>query len=332
MRHVAILAGAVVATMAWPASAGKGPAYAEIPVSQLGARPTVKPKSIGARESIPGIKAKLVETNNVLSLETTTGKAATKASELGGCIGPMGNSDTEGIYDAESYNRPAAGVFPIRAEKLVDAADGTTKLEITDAWFDARTRGMRVIARSTLALNLHATIPGGMRILVGRDEHGGKKLVQFVVAEAKDTPAYLLGDRRQRLTRVATDTSTQLLGMCSHHRVAVPTGGPGESVSFALKVILPPLANGEKSNVATELRPMTEWEKKAGAKDVRTREVRIALGVSQTSRDKDPVLSISTEWAGDESAERVYTEREATFRARGVFGPDSSPDLEDPVF
>jgi hypothetical protein len=312
-----------------PASAGKGLAYGEIPVSQLRAQPTGKPKGIGARESIAGIKSKFTEGTNVLSLETTTGKAAMKVGELGGCIGPMGKSETEGTYDAESYNRPAAGVFPIRAEKLVDAADGTTKLEITDAWFDARTRGMRLIGKSTLALKLHATLPGGMRILVGRDEHDGKKLVQFVVAEAKDTPAYLLAARRERLTRVTTDTTTQPLGMCSHHRVTIATGGAGESASFDLKVILPPLASGERSSVATELRAMSDWEKKVGAKDVRTREVRIALGVSQTSRDKDPVLSISTEWAGAENVERVYTEREATFHARGLFGPDSISELAD---
>ena len=57
--------------------------------------------------------------------------------------------------------------------------------------------------------------------------------------------------------------------------------------------------------------------------------VRIAFGVSQTSRDKDPVLSVSTEWTGDEIVERVYTEREATFRARGVFGLESMSELDD---
>ena len=96
-----------------------------------------------------------------------------------------------------------------------------------------------------------------------------------------------------------------------------------------LKVILPALANGEKSNAVSDLRPLSDWEKKAGAKDVRMRDVRIAFGVSQTSRDKDPVLSVSTEWTGDEIVERVYTEREATFRARGVFGLESMSELDD---
>lgn len=316
-----------------PASAGKGPAYSELPVSQVAAKPaaSAKPRSIGARETIPGLKAKPAAKNNLIAFDTTTGKPATKVSEVGGCVGVMGTSDTDGMADAESYSRPNAGVFGIRAEKLVEGPDGT-KLEITDAWFDARTRGMRQINKSTLALKPHSTLPGGTRILVGRDEHGGKKLVQFVVAEAKDTPAYLLAERRTRITRVSNDTTQQALNMCSHHRVAIPAGGAGESVVFDLKIILPELASGEKSEAVSELRPLNDWEKKAGARDVRVREVRISFGVSQTSKDKDPVLSVATEWAGGETIERVFTEREATFRVRSSFSLESMADVDDPSF
>ncbi|MFO0737675.1 MAG: hypothetical protein U0270_17415 [Labilithrix sp.] len=342
MKRGALATGLLAVLLAAPAfGGGKGPTYAELPVSQLGARPaaSAKPKGIATRETIPGIKAKHLKppgddvTYAVLSFDTP--KPATKSSEVGGCISTASRKGTEwdGPSDAESYSyRDKAGVVPVRAEKLVDGADGTSKLEITDAWFDTRSRGLRVIGRSTLALKSYATIPGGTRILVGRDEHAGKKLVQFVVAESKDKPAYLLAEERALSTRVGSEVTQHALGMCSHHRIAVDAGGTGESVTFELKAILPPLASGEKSNVVSDLRPLTEWERKAGAKDMRTRDVRIQLGVSQTSRDKDPVISVAMEWSGDETIERLFTDREATFQAQqtsrfreGLDDDDESP-------
>ena len=113
MRRFALLGALGVGLLGVaPAAAGKGPTYGELPVSQLAARPaaSAKPKSIPARETIPGIKAKTFEKRNLLSFDTSTGKPATKTSELGGCIGPMGNSDTEGTYDAESYSQPTAEI------------------------------------------------------------------------------------------------------------------------------------------------------------------------------------------------------------------------------
>lgn len=323
--------GSLVGTL--PASAGKAPTYDELPASTTQAPPAAasKPKGIGARESIPGLKTRAVRSATALAFETTTGKPAVKVSELGGCIGvdPGASSDGDGPLDAESRHPAQRGVLAVRAEKLVDGTDGSSRLELTDAWFDTRTRGVRAVGRSTLALRLLSTLPGGTRILAGRDEHGGKAYVQFVVAEPKDTPAYLLAETRGAMTRIGSQARSQLLGRCSHHRIAIATEGPGESVGFDLKLLLPPLGPGERSVAVDLLPPMTSWDHEKARVDVRRRTVHVQLGASRTSRDRVPVLSVSAEWSSDETVERIFTGAEATLDAHMVFEPDGEAALED---
>jgi hypothetical protein len=46
------------------------------------------------------------------------------------------------------------------------------------------------------------------------------------------------------------------------------------------------------------------------AQNVRTRLVQAHFSVSQTSRDKDPVIAVSTSWAGPETNSRVVLDNE----------------------
>lgn len=332
-KQALVLAG--LALVAAPAAAGKGPTFGELSPSPMAARPVAaaKPKAIGAKESIAGMKAKTVERAVVVTMESTTGKAPVKASEIGGCIAQgFGAPEWDGPLNAESHNAPTAGVIPIHAERLVEDASGV-KLESTEAWLDTRTKGLRLAGKSALALKPVSTIPGGTRIFVGRDEHNGKRFAQFVVAEAKDTPAYMLSQNKTPVARVgatADATRMQQLGVCSHHRIGLAAGSAGEDASFELRVMLPDLGPGETSNASTEVRlpAISEWEKKAGAKDARMRDVRVHFGVSQTSKDKDPILSVTTEWAGEETIERIYTQKEASFDRRSIFSiEDGRNDL-----
>lgn len=335
MRGAALLGALALVVVALPASAGKAPAFGELTVSQLAARPLAasKPKAIGAKESIPGMKAKTVDKAVIVAMESTTGKSPLKAAEIGGCIsqGFGTTPEWDAPLNAESHSAVSAGIVPIHVERLVEDASGA-KLETTEGWLDTHTKGLRLASKATLALKPVSTVPGGTRIFVGRDEHNGKRFAQFVVAEAKDTPAYLLSQNKSPIARIGATpdaTRTQQLGVCSHHRVGLAVGSAGEDASFELRVMLPDLGPGETSNASTENRlpAITEWEKKAGAKDARMRDVRVHFGVSQTSKDKDPILSVTTEWGGEEVIERVYTQKEATFDRRGVFGLEDQRDL-----
>jgi hypothetical protein len=172
-----------------------------------------------------------------------------------------------------------AGVTAVHVERLIER-DGTTSLESTDVWVDPSSRGVRLLAQATLPLRQVGGAPGGMKIFVGRDERAdGKRYVQFVVTRGG-------GSRVEQMLVATRSDGMTIVGACGHHRVALPANTTGENASMDLSVVLPSLPRGEGAS--------------GGKAGIRTRPMRVHMSVSQTSADKEPIVAISTVWAGPE--------------------------------
>jgi hypothetical protein len=131
--------------------------------------------------------------------------------------------------------------------------------------------------------------------------------VQFVISRPKDTPFTHVTSTMA----IRSDGSTVMAGACSHHRVSLLATRAGETAVIALTTALPPLAPGEHSS-AQPLPPVAPGTK---TRDVRVRPLHVGISISQTSRDKEPIVAISTSWAGPETNQRVFS----------AFAPSTAP-------
>jgi hypothetical protein len=223
-------------------------------------------------------------------------------------------------------------VLAIHSERLVEGKGGAS-LEWSDAWVDPLTRGAKPIARGSLPLKLIRTSDFGVKVYAARDERlDGRRFVQFVVSrplkETESAPLDSLSAARQ-------DGST-MHSRCSYIRVGLPVDKEmNDSVSVAAAVILPSLGDDGKAAPAPKAQALSEapavarkpGRRKAqrqidpvpepppppppmgvplpGGREIRIRELSVELGVSQTSRDKEPLVSASLGWAGRERPGRL---------------------------
>jgi hypothetical protein len=194
----------------------------------------------------------------------------------------------------------AAGgeVHAVRAERFVSGQDGHASLEIADAWFDVRTRGVRVIDRATLPLARLFTGPNGLEVYAARDGDA----VQLVL-HAPDHPsddaavADALRSRLRNLSFTLPDRNGASSD-CGHARITLraPAGG-GQMATLQSQAFLPVLAG------AAGEAPEGETEEARGARLVaamRQRPFRLSVSTTATSADKTPVLSVALGWSGRE--------------------------------
>jgi hypothetical protein len=211
----------------------------------------------------------------------------------------------------------------VHLERLSVSADGTTaSLEATDAWIDTTTRGARLVAKSTLPLKQIGTLAGGRKIFAGRDERAdGRRGVQFVITRGQDTLAAQLG----RMFARRLDGDVVQDSGCAHFRMGIPLTKDGESALVSTSVMLPSL-DGKEAPTLAQLQGVPQRRARANRvvatpfgsrtisdepeeRELRLREVGIQLSVSQTSRDKEPVISVSQRWLARERTQRVFVPR-----------------------
>jgi len=241
-------------------------------------------------------------------------------------------------------NNPQAGVTAVHSERVV-TANGKTSLESVDAWVDPATHGARLISRSSLALEPVGSAIGGVKVYAGRDERAnGKRWVQFVVVREGKTSAAnrtgtLMGMRQDGMgvhgggcghlrMPLAVEANAGDSGV-----VLAPVELPAEkdrSATSAKAKDEPrpgdaPRAGDAKA--APKLQAVSIRRKGLGPKTIlrriqgsesdgpppapeereaRLRDMQVHLSVSQTSRDKAPILSVAFGWAGRETVQRVF--------------------------
>lgn len=201
-----------------------------------------------------------------------------------------------------SADYPQGGVSAVHLERF-EEKNGTPTLEMTDAWADPATRGARVFAQKSVPLALVATSAFGVRVFAVRDDHAKDKVVQFVVVP----DATQRGAGQSSMIGMASDGQTTARSQCGHLRIALPVTDEGASAQLFVSVIVGETKSDPKVTVsgASELRSKRRRHRE-GAGIPKFRALATQVSVSKTSRDPEPIVSVSFGWAARESTERLF--------------------------
>ncbi len=189
-------------------------------------------------------------------------------------------------------------VHAVHSERFVAGTDGRASLEIADAWFDARTRGVRLLGRSTLPLLRVFSGPNGLDVYAARDG-----AAVDVVLHAPDHPsddAALAEQLRTRLRNLFVTLPDRNSGNsdCGHLRITLRApAGIGQMASLQAAAFLPPV-DGDSGEV-----PDDESEQARGSRllqAMRQRPYQLTMSATTSSADKSPVVSIALGWIGRE--------------------------------
>jgi hypothetical protein len=332
-------AGAFAVTLVGHAASADAPSIRSIPIGKLPGPQTTSgaPTSIPAGEKIDGLfvvrppasklavgstasytyKTALITSSEAVARDIAAGKGAYgQPGEVRRVCLSLNNSTssqsvaTMSVYvpkatagkggksSAVSTYRPR-NVQLLRAERMGD--DGN--LEITDAWVDVDTLGVRQISKSSVALAKVGTGPGGVLVYSAKTE----KSVDFIVKQPpvdRTLPSHIV-NIPSRLT-AQTPTGFNSTGDCGHMRVSLQVEpGGGQMASVFGTAILPPAPgdddhdddhdddDGDRDEELTKL-----MRNEKGRRDVRTRPFVANLSVSQTKSVKEPIVSVSFGWSG----------------------------------
>jgi hypothetical protein len=186
-------------------------------------------------------------------------------------------------------SEPQTAVRAIHSETLVAEAEGRASLRIVDAWVDPRTRGARLIGRSTLPLARIYAGPNGLELYAARDGSN----VQIVVRTAGNADGSVLSTlaRAERsLTMVLPDGNVAGTD-CGHVRVMLkPSPGIAQMVTLQSVAFL--------HRTVTPGAPVVDEPKAETPDQVRRRPFQLAVSASQSTTDPRPVLSVAAAWIG----------------------------------
>jgi hypothetical protein len=189
-------------------------------------------------------------------------------------------------------------VHAVHSERFVAGADGHASLEIADAWFDARTRGVRLLGRTTLPLLRVFVGPNGLDVYAARDGEA----VQIVLhASERPSDDVALGEQlRARLRNLFVTLPDRNSGNadCGHIRFALRApAGVGQMATLQSTAFLPPV-DGDSGEV-----PDDESEQARGSRlfqAMRQRAYQLTVSATASSADRTPVLSLALGWIGRE--------------------------------
>jgi hypothetical protein len=188
---------------------------------------------------------------------------------------------------------PGSRTHAVHAERLVTDGKGQASIQMTDAWADAQTHGVRLIARSIFPLRRIFVGPNGVEVYAGRDGTA----VQVVV-RAPTSPA----DPQLRSLNVALPGGQNAGSDCGHLRFALQTArGQAQMASLQSVALLPPL-DGDEPVIPPDADDSPETQAAMLLQAMRRRPYQLSISASQSGADPDPVLSVSVGWLGRERA------------------------------
>jgi hypothetical protein len=188
----------------------------------------------------------------------------------------------------------------VHAERFVAGESGRASLAIADAWVDVRTRGVKLIDRSTLPLSRVFVGPNGLEVYAARD---GAALQ--VVLRAPDHPtddAALAGQIRAQLRNLSAVLPGRGGGTsdCGHLRFALRApAGVGQMATLQSVAFLPP-TDGD-----TPSPPDGESDDARASRELqamRQRPFQLSVSATSTTTDPSPIVSIALGWTGREHA------------------------------
>lgn len=220
----------------------------------------------------------------------------------------------------KTSDMPNGGVTAIHSERFEEGDEGPAlagrekrgpRLEMTDAWVDPVTRGARVIAQKSMPLSLVAKSSFGVRVYASRDDAAATKKVQFVLVP---------DDRNRAVTtqlfgvRNASDGGMVQSG-CGHLRIGMPIDDEGSTARLRTTVLIEEAPAAEKGG-ADEVVAVPRFKGRFGKRRMRTappqvreskvRDLVTQVSLSRTSRDPEPVISVSFGWDGRESTAQHF--------------------------
>jgi hypothetical protein len=197
-----------------------------------------------------------------------------------------------------TFDVTGPSVRPVHAERLVEGTDGHASLESTDVWLDARTRGVRLIARSQLPLARVFVGPNDLAVYAARD---GAKVVVVVRAQRNPVPG-AVDSFASELGSLAATLPGNATGMsdCGHLRFELQAeAGRGEMATLQSAALLSPL-EGDGVVVPDGVEPSPAELAALRLQAMRRRSFQLSVSVSRTTSDPEPVLSVGVGWIARE--------------------------------
>jgi hypothetical protein len=189
--------------------------------------------------------------------------------------------------------RPGQRVTAIHSERVAEEGSRAS-LEVVDAWVDPLTKGVRLIGRSSVPLELVTTLMGGTKLYAARE---GQSL-HVILAMPKDSKRI----RHEGLSAIADNTPFN--SSCNHIRTTLKAEkGQGQTASFVSTVELPSL--DAKDKPAPEPKPDSPATMR-GMAEARIRPMHVHASVTWTSREKEPLLTVSAGWDARERTGFVF--------------------------
>ena len=190
------------------------------------------------------------------------------------------------VTSSRGGQRPT--VTAVHSERIAEEG-AKASLEVVDAWVDPVTRGVRLIARSSVPLTLVSTLLGGTKLYAARDSQN----VHVILV----TPKVRRTSGRGGLFAIADNAVFS--SSCDHIRTTLKTEkGQGQTASFISNVELPSLEKDAKDRDAKLDANAKNGLAVAGPTrtEVRIRPIHVHASVTWPSREKEPLLSVSAGW------------------------------------
>jgi hypothetical protein len=184
-----------------------------------------------------------------------------------------------------------AAVHAVHSEAFVLEGEGRGSLRIVDAWVDPRTRGVRLIGRSTLPLVRIFSGPNGLELYAARDGTAAQVVVRAGGGGGPDDPARA---ELLNLAAILPDGSVTSSD-CGHMRFMLrPSPGDAQMATLQSVAFLRPFG----SEAAPSPLAASVEQTATPPQDVRRRLFQLSVSASQSTVDPRPVLSIAIAWLG----------------------------------
>ncbi|MBS2011268.1 MAG: hypothetical protein JST00_00035 [Deltaproteobacteria bacterium] len=193
------------------------------------------------------------------------------------------------FMSASSQHGSKPTVTAVHSERIAESGP-TVSLEISDAWVDPVTRGVRSIARSSMPLQLVATMFGGDRVFAARD---GETVHVVLITKDQSRSRGLFAINDGRILNSA----------CNHIRASMKAErGQGAAATFISQVELGPLdpSKDDEAKVDPKKDPFGALRRLRTEK--RVRPIHIQSSLTWSSRDKEPILTVSAGWDAREQS------------------------------
>jgi hypothetical protein len=189
-------------------------------------------------------------------------------------------------------------VHSAHVERFSKTPDGKATLDWADAWIDPVSAGAKSIAKGSLSLAKVATGPSGLEVFAAKEDGW----VHFVVrtGEVKEEDAGFLRSMAKQIQATLPNDFGGMSTDCGFMRVSLPAGAKSNDMAtFETEAVLPPA----KKPGADSTDPTDMASKLRALREIRRRQLLVNVSTTQSSADKEPVVSVAFGWGGPEEGQ-----------------------------